>query len=203
MKPAPKIRAVIWDLGGVIVRTEDLAPRDALARQLGLSRAEIEHIVFESDARFSAQLGEVDGTAHMQAVSEKFGLSLPEFRLHFFGGDRVDQALVSFIRGLRPMRKTALLSNALSNLRTYLTEEWKISDAFDLIVISAEVGLLKPDPAIYHLALNRLGVIATEAVFIDDVPANVEAAVQIGIHGILFASRPQALADLRLLLGNP
>lgn len=203
MKPAPKIEGVIWDLGGVIVRTEDLAPRDALARRLGLSRAEIEHIVFESDARFSAQLGEVDGTAHMQAVSEKFGLSLPEFRQHFFGGDRVDQALVSFVRGLRLRRKTALLSNALSNLRTYLAEEWKISDAFDLIVISAEVGMLKPDPAIYQLALDRLGVVAAEAVFVDDVPANVEAAVQIGIHGIVFESSQQALADLRSLLGRP
>lgn len=202
MKPTPKIEAVIWDLGGVIVRTEDRAPRDDLAKRLGLSREEIERIVFESDDRFSAQLGEIDGEAHMRATSEKFGMSLPEFRQHFFGGDRVDQELVSFIRSLRPKHKTALLSNALSNLRAFLTEEWKISDAFDLIVVSAEEGMLKPDPAIYQLALNRLGVIAAEAVFIDDVAANVEAAVQIGMQGIQFHSRQQTLADLCSLLGD-
>ena len=202
MTPATKIEAVIWDLGGVIVRTEDLAPRDALAKKLGLSRGEIESLVFEADDRFSAQLGEIDGDVHMQAVSHKLGLSLGELRQQFFGGDRVDQELVSFIRALRPKRKTALLSNALSNLRSFLTREWKISDAFDLIVVSAEEGMLKPDPAIYQLALNRLGLFPQAAVFIDDVAANVEAAIQIGMQGIVFKSRQQTLADLNSLLGS-
>jgi len=200
MNPTTAIEAVIWDLGGVIVRTEDRAPRDALAERLGLSRAELNHIVFESDARFSAQLGEIDGDAHMQTISEKFGLSLPEFRQYLFGGDRVDKELVAFIRDLRPKWKTALLSNALSNLRSFLSETWKISDAFDLIVVSAEEGLMKPDPAIYQLALNRLGVLAHAAVFIDDLAANVQAAVDSGMLGIVFESRRQALGALHTLL---
>ena len=200
MNPTTAIEAVIWDLGGVIVRTEDRAPRDALAERLGLSRAELNHIVFESDARFSAQLGEIDGDAHMHTISEKFGLSLPEFRQYLFGGDRVDKELVAFIRDLRPKWKTALLSNALSNLRSFLSETWKISDAFDLIVVSAEEGLMKPDPAIYQLALNRLGVLAHAAVFIDDLAANVQAAVDSGMLGIVFESRRQALGALHTLL---
>jgi epoxide hydrolase-like predicted phosphatase len=202
VKPTASIEAVIWDLGGVIVRTEDLTPRDTLAERLGLSRTEINRIVFEGDARLSAQRGEVDGNAHMQAISQKFGMDLSEFRRQFFGGDQVDQELVAFIRGLRPGRKTALLSNALSNLRAYLSEEWKISDAFDLIVVSAEEGLMKPDPAIYRLALERLAVPASAAVFIDDVAANVDAAVAIGMRGLVFQSRTQALTDLAPLLGQ-
>lgn len=202
MKPTASIEAVIWDLGGVIVRTEDLTPRDTLAERLGLSRTEINRIVFEGDARLSAQRGEVDGNAHMQAISQKFGMDLSEFRRQFFGGDQVDQELVAFIRGLRPGRKTALLSNALSNLRAYLSEEWKISDAFDLIVVSAEEGLMKPDPAIYRLALERLAVPASAAVFIDDVAANVDAAVAIGMRGLVFQSRAQALTELATLLGQ-
>jgi putative hydrolase of the HAD superfamily len=138
----------------------------------------------------------------MQAISQKFGMDLSEFRRQFFGGDQVDQELVAFIRGLRPGRKTALLSNALSNLRAYLSEEWKISDAFDLIVVSAEEGLMKPDPAIYRLALERLAVPASAAVFIDDVAANVDAAVAIGMRGLVFQSRTQALTDLAPLLGQ-
>jgi epoxide hydrolase-like predicted phosphatase len=202
VKPTASIEAVIWDLGGVIVRTEDLTPRDTLAERLGLSRTEINRIVFEGDARLSAQRGEVDGNAHMQAISQKFGMDLSEFRRQFFGGDQVDQELVAFIRGLRPGRKTALLSNALSNLRAYLSEEWKISDAFDLIVVSAEEGLMKPDPAIYRLALERLAVPASAAVFIDDVAANVDAAVAIGMRGLVFQSRAQALTELATLLGQ-
>ena len=196
------IKAVIWDLGGVIVRTEDFTPRDSLADHLGLSRAEIDRIVFEDDDRFSAQLGEIDGDVHMKTIYKKLGLSAEDFRQHFFGGDRVDEELVAYIRSLRPLCTTALLSNALSNLRTFLTQEWKIADAFDLIVVSAEEHLLKPDPAIYRLALNRLGVVATEAVFIDDMAANVEGAQQVGMQGIQFRSRQQALGELKELLDS-
>lgn len=177
------IKAVIWDLGGVIVRTKDMASRNALAERLGLSRAEIDRIVFEADDRNSAQLGKVDADVHIQGISAKLGLSQQELRQHFFGEDRVDEELVAYIRGLRPRRKTALLSNALSNLRKIVTEDWKISDAFDLIVVSAEEGLLKPDPAIYRLALSRLGIRANEALFIDDVEANIEGAKYVGIRG--------------------
>ena len=196
------IKAVIWDLGGVIVRTEDFTPRDSLADHLGLSRAEIDRIVFEDDDRFSAQLGEIDGDVHMKTIYKKLGLSAEDFRQHFFGGDRVDEELVAYIRSLRPLCTTALLSNALSNLRAFLTQEWKIADAFDLIVVSAEEHLLKPDPAIYRLALNRLGVVATEAVFIDDMAANVEGAQQVGMQGIQFRSRQQALGELKELLDS-
>ena len=196
------IKAVIWDLGGVIVRTEDFTPRDSLADRLGLSRAEIDRIVFEDDDRFSAQLGEIDGDVHMKTIYKKLGLSAEDFRQHFFGGDRVDEELVAYIRSLRPLYTTALLSNALSNLRAFLTQEWKIADAFDLIVVSAEEHLLKPDPAIYRLALNRLGVVATEAVFIDDMAANVEGAQQVGMQGIQFRSRQQALGELKELLDS-
>ncbi len=196
------IKAVIWDLGGVIVRTEDFTPRDSLADHLGLSRAEIDRIVFEDDDRFSAQLGEIDGDVHMKTIYKKLGLSAEDFRQHFFGGDRVDEELVAYIRSLRPLYTTALLSNALSNLRAFLTQEWKIADAFDLIVVSAEEHLLKPDPAIYRLALNRLGVVATEAVFIDDMAANVEGAQQVGMQGIQFRSRQQALGELKELLDS-
>ena len=77
------IKAVIWDLGGVIVRTEDFTPRDSLADHLGLSRAEIDRIVFEDDDRFSAQLGEIDGDVHMKTIYKKLGLSAEDFRQHF------------------------------------------------------------------------------------------------------------------------
>ncbi len=194
------IKAVIWDLGGVIVRTEDMAPRDSLAKRLGLSREGINRVVFEADDRNSAQLGEIEGDKHMQAVSAQLGLSMPEFRQTFFGGDRLDEELVAYIRRLRPTHKTALLSNALSNLRNYLTQQWQIEDAFDVIVVSAEEGLLKPDPVIYQLVLERLGVRAGEAVFIDDVADNVEGARSVGMLGIHFQTRTQALDELQAIL---
>jgi len=68
-----------------------------------------------------------------------------------------------------------------------LTERWKIADAFDVLVISAEVGIAKPDALIFSLALERLGVSAEEAVFVDDFVENIEAARAYGLHTVHFA----------------
>lgn len=78
--------------------------------------------------------------------------------------------------------------------------EWKINDAFDHMLISAEVNLMKPDLSIYSLAIKHLGVEAQEAVFIDDVPANIKGAKQVGMKGILFTSREQTLTELQAIL---
>jgi putative hydrolase of the HAD superfamily len=118
-----------------------------------------------------------------------------------FATDVLDHELVDYLRSLRPRFKTALLSNASLRLVTTLNE-LDVEDCFDVIVISAQVGLMKPDPAIYRLTLDRLGVEPHEAVFLDDIAENVEAAARLGIHGVLFTGRGEALNELdRLLCG--
>lgn len=67
------------------------------------------------------------------------------------------------------------------------------------IVVSGDEKLMKPDAAIYHFALDRFGVRAEQAVFVDDNVANVEGASAIGIHGLLFTGEPQLRTDLRML----
>ena len=84
-------------------------------------------------------------------------------------------------------------------MRDYLVEN-KFDDAFDALVLSAEVGIMKPDPRIYHIALDKLEVKPNEAVFVDDMPANVEAARTLGMQGILFQSQEQTLDKLKELL---
>jgi 2-haloacid dehalogenase len=65
------------------------------------------------------------------------------------------------------------------------------------VVVSGDEKLMKPDAAIYHLALDRFGLRAEEAVFVDDNAANVDGANAVGIHGLLFTGEPQLRADLR------
>lgn len=205
MKPAsPPLRAVIFDLGGVLLRTEDPAPREALARRLGLSRRALEDLVFNSPAGRQAQRGEISPEALWEHVRERLGLppaQLPAVQHAFWEGDRLDAALVDFIRRLRPRFRTALLSNAWRDLRAQLPR-WGLADAFDQVVVSAEEGVMKPDPRIYHVTLERLGVLPAEAVFVDDFPRNVEGARRLGMYAIHFRHREQALAELRRLLGE-
>ncbi len=111
----------------------------------------------------------------------------------------VDRELLRFIRSLRPDRKTGLISNGWPDLREYISRQ-HFEDAFDTIVISAEVGLMKPAREIYELALQRLDVRPAEAALVDDSRANVEGANELGMHGILFETPAQARGQLASLL---
>ena len=107
--------------------------------------------------------------------------------------------MISFIRSLRPSYQTAIISNATDGLNSSLSDKFKIADAFDLIVGSAEVKIMKPDPAIYEYALQGLNRVADESVFIDDFAHNIEAARKLGMATVHFRpgiSVPAELADL-------
>jgi len=199
------IRAVIWDLGGVLVRTSDYTSRDALAARYGMRRAALEELVYGEESGQQAQLGQIDVQQHWENVRAALGIPFEEveaFRSHFWRGDQLDGELVDYIRSLKRNYRTGLLSNAFTNLRQVMRETWHIDDAFDAIVISAEEGLIKPDPRIYQVALDRLGVKPREAVFIDDMFQNVEGARRMDMYAIHFLSPEQARREVSILINE-
>ena len=196
------IRAVFFDFGGVLVRTEFQAPRQHLAGRLGMEYEDLVRIVFESETARQATVGAIDEQAHWAATLKTLKLP-PDGRealtAEFFGGDVVDRDLIAYLRGLRPQVRVGLISNAWSGLRGYITTQG-FADAFDHMVISAEVGLAKPGAEIFHLALEKLGVRPAEAVFLDDFIANVEGARAVGMQAIHFQQPEKALDELKLIL---
>jgi epoxide hydrolase-like predicted phosphatase len=199
------ITTVIFDFGGVLVRTEDRLPRQQLAESHAMSFRDLEGLVYRSPTARKATVGEISADAHKSAVLESLGLppnTFDDFGDQFWGGDQLDEVLVDFIRGLRGEYTTALLSNAWDDLRPLLVSNWKIADAFDRIFISGEMGLAKPDPKIYQEVVKQLAVNPGEIVFVDDFIENVEAARAAGWNAVHFRSREQALADLAEYLDN-
>ncbi len=201
------IKAVYFDLGGVIVRTEDKAPRTKLGEEFGMSYQQIEQVVFGggpygSGAR--ASLGAVTEEAHWLAVLRSLNLP-PDHRIRiadqFFAGDRIDWEIIETLRSLRQTHKVGLISNAWDGLRPFIRRE-KFEDAFDDMIISAEVRMAKPGPGIYRHALDALGAKPEESVFVDDFIENIEACRQLGWHGIHFRSREQALGELKEILAR-
>lgn len=204
MSTSPSIRAVCFDFGGVLMRTVDPSPRQRLAEALGLPLETLVGVIFESESARQASLGQIRVEEHWQWVMQALNLPPQEaesIATAFFQGDEIDVELVNFIRSLRPAYRTAMISNAWSDLRDFITRQ-KIADAFDEIVVSAEVGIMKPDPRIYHLALQRLGIAPQEAVFVDDFRENVEAARAIGMHAVHFVQPQAALQELKRLLSD-
>jgi len=197
------IKVVIFDIGGVLVRTGDRLPRLKLAERLGMTYAELSALVFDSPSAVQASFGQVSEQQHWEIICQALHLPTAGWQAledEFFAGDRVDMQLVNFLRSLHPRYRTGIISNGWSSVRPALTEKWKIGEAFDEIIISAEVGLAKPDPRIFALAISRLNIAPVEAVFVDDFLENVEAAQNFGLHAIRFLDPAQAMADVKQLL---
>jgi epoxide hydrolase-like predicted phosphatase len=196
------IRAVYFDLGGVIVRTEFQAPRQHLAERFGMEYDDLVKLVFDSESARQASLGLITEEEHWAAVTRR--LHLPEretqsVRDEFFAGDVIDLRLLDFMRGLRKQYKVGLISNAWSGMRPWINHK-KFADAFDAMTISAEAGVMKPDALIYQNALEALDVPPAEAVFLDDFQDNVSGARAVGMQAIHFVLSEQALAELKQIL---
>lgn len=196
------IRAVFFDLGGVIVRTEYQAPRQRLADRLGMEYEELVRLVFDSDTAQKATVGEVTAAGHWASVMKRLKRPDSEMRSirdEFFAGDIIDLELLDFIRSLRGTYKTGLISNAFDDLRPFIVRE-KFDDAFDHMFISAEVRAAKPGARIFQMALDQLKVQANEAVFVDDFPVNIAGCEKIGMKGIHFKDPETAVQQLKALL---
>lgn len=180
-------RAVIFDWGGVLMRTMDIRPRMAWERRLCLPPGALADTFFGSLAWDWAQRGEASLEDVWAEVADRLGVSradLPALRRDFWAGDRLDEELVGLIRELRSVGiRIGLVSNHPRELRQRLGD---LEPLLDAVVISGEVGVLKPDSAIYRLALERLDVAPEEAFFVDDWRPNVEGARRLGMSGVHF-----------------
>jgi epoxide hydrolase-like predicted phosphatase len=200
------IRAVIFDMGGVILRTESQAGRRKWESRLGLKERELSQVVFGSEASARASIGLGTDADVWKNVASALRLSdeqLEELERDFWSDDRVDAPLVEFIRDLHLRYKTAILSNAWFGSREAISNKFGLGAVVDAIIISAEEGIAKPDARIYRVAAERLGVLPAEAVFVDDMAENVQAARAVGMRGVQFKSTAQAIAEVRAVLNAP
>lgn len=196
------IKAVIFDLGGVILRTEYDSPRHHLAEKLSVDYDDMLRAVFQSESCQLASLGRITANEHWLNVArllKRPATDVELIRREFFAGDVIDRTLLDFIRSLRPRYKTGLLSNAWSDLREY-TRINHFDDAFDNMTISAEAGIVKPSAGAYQLSLKQLSVNPDEAVFVDDFIENVEGARAVGMTAVHFKGLEGMMKDLKKLL---
>jgi len=199
------IKAIYFDIGGVLVRTIDRSPRTALAARLNTTYEALEEVVFGGEAGRKAQRGETRELEQWRMACQVLGwpeTQADEFKAEFFRGDRVDTDLADFVRSLRGRYKTGVISNGMEGTRRFLEHEARIADAFDHLIISAEVGLMKPDARIFQIALQALGVQPAEAVFIDDFAHNVLGARAVGMAAIQFHTAQQARQGLEAVLAG-
>jgi putative hydrolase of the HAD superfamily len=176
----------------------------ALEREHGLPRSAVFETLYGNDSWRAIERGIGDPEAWRELAHRELearaGRPLPRLHDHWRAASALIQPNVDLARGLRPAYRVSMLSNADGMLRRRLEEEHAILSLFDDIVCSAEVGLAKPDPAVYRLAADRLGVPPARCVFIDDHEPNVAAAATVGMTAVLY--RVDQGHDLRAQLAE-
>jgi putative hydrolase of the HAD superfamily len=198
---AAEIQAIIFDFGGVMVDFSRPGRfRDVEAR-LGLAPGDLSDILWRSPDWRLAEVGTIGDEEYWRRITLRLGLPTPEalhgLQQELFSDVQADPRMVDLVRRLRGWYRLGLLSNASDAAPQLLHQRYGLDGLFDVEVISALVGLAKPDPAIYRLALQRLEAAAEATIFIDDYQPNVAAAAALGIHGIHFAGYEALAAALQ------
>jgi epoxide hydrolase-like predicted phosphatase len=197
------IRAVVFDIGGVLERTPPTGHAERWETTLGLAPGELDRRM--ADVWRGGRLGTLSEAQVHASLAERLHLS-PEQVDEFMAGfweeyvGTLNTELAEYFAALRPEYRTGILSNSFVGARDREQQRYGFEDMTDVIVYSHEIGVAKPDPAAYLLACERLGVTPTETVFLDDRQSRVDGARAVGMAAVLFRDNAQAVADLDSLL---
>jgi putative hydrolase of the HAD superfamily len=209
------IEAVISDFGGVLttpllaafsaVQERIDVPLEAYGKAMAYSAEhDGEHPLFALER---GEISERDFLSRLEnGLADAAGLNVS---LHGFGARLMEalqpnQELFDHYRALRRERglRFALCTNNVREWEPLWRPMLPIDEVFEVVVDSAFVGMRKPEPAIYALTLERLGLPAEACAFVDDLEVNVVAAQEAGMQGIVFRDTASAVAELDSLLNN-
>lgn len=209
MAEAGRPEAVIFDFGNVLFLPTDgeafKASLKALAAEHGFEKGG--HLwghIYRSDAWERAKRGHMTRDEFWADRLGALGIDgegeVAAFRARLFEHvPGIHPAMRQLVHDLRPVARLGVLSNtAVRDMGRWLAEEHDMAGIFEVVVASADVGLAKPEPEIYHLVLERLGLPPEKTLFIDDLQRNVEAAQALGIPSIRFTTLASLRAELEV-----
>ena len=202
------IRAVIFDIGGVILLEAGEGLETKWERRLGLKEGEFIQRLVTSGIIGPANAGTIAEEELWRQLGTTYQLDdeqLREFRDDNWSMQEPNRELIQFLHSLQPRYKIATLSNDWPGAREQQNRMFQLEEMLrvDAMLYSCEEGMQKPEAGFYRLVCERLGVQPHEALFVDNLEQCVEGARAIGIHAILFQNTAQAIADVQARLLQP
>jgi epoxide hydrolase-like predicted phosphatase len=212
-RPAAPVEAALFDFGGVFTDSPFSAARN-LGTELGAEPERVLELVFgpydaDTDHPWHrlerGEISLVDARDAILELGRDEGVETDPFRVFqlMSGSHGARDAVIDRTRRLRAAGvRTALVTNNVRELREHWRQLLPVDELFEFVVDSSEVGMRKPDPRIFELALEKLGGVAPErTVFLDDWEGNVAAARGVGMRGLRVDEDPSdALAELDRIL---
>lgn len=192
-------RAVLVDLGGVVVDVESDRMVHQMAQLIGRTFEEVQQAVYHEELLLPFELGRISPRMYYDGLRARLPLpwTYDQFVQIWNGIFRENRAVTALLARLRGQCKLLALSNTNALHLQHLREQFPSLAVIEEWVASCEVGCRKPDPAIYRLALARAGVPPEAAVYIDDRPELVEAGQRVGLRAIRFERSEQLARELR------
>jgi FMN phosphatase YigB (HAD superfamily) len=199
------IDAVIFDLGNVLITVDEPRAAERMAARTGKTRQQIEEYILGTPHALELALGKLSKKRFFHTVAKDLGFdgSYDEFALIWSEVFTPIEPMIALAESLKTRVPRLVLSNTNAIHMDYIFQHYTFLNDFDAHVFSHEVGLLKPDAAIYKHALKKYGLTAERTVFVDDLPANVEGARRVGMQAIHFQNPDQARAELTKLGVSP
>jgi HAD superfamily hydrolase (TIGR01509 family) len=198
--PPTKLRAIIFDIGRVLIRVDVARIKSALADGLSLSPQELWSAIENDPLWRDWQEGRLKPRDWHLHLSKRLGSSLSFEKFSEAWNLALDPQPMqdsAIFQRLSKQYRLGLLSNTDHIHLAHMEPKYDFFPYFPVRIYSCSVGASKPDPLIYQHALRGLRTKATEALYIDDIPAYVEAAQRLGMSGIIYRSPDQLREDLR------
>lgn len=197
-----KIQNVVFDIGNVIVRW---SPVEIVKLTFGASE-QTEHLansIFHSELWTSLNKGQVSEPEAKLKYQAALGISPEETDRLFYYVKHTQLILFGSFALLQRVKaagyNTYALTDNVNEIVDHLKFQHDFWPIFDGAIVSSEVGCMKPHPEIFNHLLDQYRIEASETVFIDDMPHNVEGARSLGISGIQFENSAQCEGELKLL----
>jgi putative hydrolase of the HAD superfamily len=194
-------RLVLFDLGGVAVEVESDRLVHQVAQLLGRSFEEVQRAVYHEELLLPFELGRISARAYYEGLKKTLKLSWSYERFVKAWNDifRENEDVTRIIQRLRPRHTLFALTNTNELHLRHIKASIPALSALHGWVASCDVGLRKPDPKIYFLALERAGARPSETVYIDDRPELVEAGRGVGLVAVRFENSRQLEQDLQAI----
>lgn len=199
------IDAVVFDLGNVLVAVDEPRAVERMAARTGKTLLQIEEYIRGTPYGHELAMGKISKKQFFHTVSKDLGFdgTYDEFALIWSEIFIPIKPMIALAESLKTRVPRLLLSNTNAIHMDYIFEKYRFLDDFDAHVLSHEVGLLKPDPAIYRYTLEKYGLAAERTVFVDDLAPNVEGARRVGMQAVHYQNPDQACAELTKLGVSP
>ena len=207
-----RIEAIISDFGGVLtsplldsfaaLQDSSGISLDALGKAMGAIRErDGVHPLFELETGRTTESAFLEQLSNALSAGRGARTELHGFGERYFANLHPNERLIDYMRELHDRGyRTAICTNNVREWEPLWRAKLPVDEIFDVVVDSAFVGIRKPDPGIYEITLERLGVPAQATLFVDDVELNCHAARELGIEAVWFRDTEQAIEDIERAL---